>query len=99
MNTINTYGHAVFKGKTKKPLHIVAIYSEIHIAFSVFDNAWDAKSYILDECNNVKYNPDFDFDSDGFGGLLKSYVTTNGKYIFKGTNNQLYIRHARRDAI
>lgn len=92
MNVINTYGYAVFKEKTSTPLHIVAIYSEIHIAFSVFDNARDARFYILDNCSNVKYNPDFDFNND-FGDLLKIYTSTDEKYFFKGTNNHLYIHH------
>lgn len=91
MNIINTYGYAVFKGTKCTPLHIVAIYSEVHIAFEVFSCSRDAKDYITDSCNNVKYNPDFDFVS-GFGDLLQIYTTTDPKYFFKGKNNQLYIK-------
>ena len=91
MNTINTYGYAVYKGIAPFPLHVVAIYSEKHIGFNVFDNSRDARSYILNNCKDVKYNYDFDFNSD-FGDLLKLYTNTNKKYFFKGTNNQLYIK-------
>ena len=92
MNAINTYGYTVYKGIAPFPLHIVAIYSEKHIGFSVFDNSRDARAYILDNCKDVKYSYDFDFYSD-FGDLLKLYTTTDKKYFFKGTNNQLYIHH------
>jgi hypothetical protein len=91
MNAMNTYGYAVFWGKGKPPLHVVAIYSEVHIAFNVFDNARDAGNYIRDNCNHVTYNPDFDFQSD-FGDLLKAYQNANKNQLFKGTNHQLYIR-------
>ena len=95
MNVINTYGYAVFKGMKRTPLHIVAIYSEVHIAFNVFSCSQDAKDYITDNCSNVKYNPEFDFISD-FGDLLKIYTTTNPKYFFKGTNKQYYISTERK---
>ena len=94
MNAINTYGYMVCKGKASFPLHVVAIYSETHIGFSVFDNAHDARSYILDNCNSVKYNYDFDFKKD-FGDLLKIYTHTDEKYFFKGRNNHLYIWHKK----
>ena len=92
MNSINTYGYMVCKGKASFPLHVVAIYSQIVIGFSVFDNAHDARSYILDNCNSTKYNYDFDFKKD-FGDLLKIYTNTDEKYFFKGANNELYIRY------
>lgn len=92
MNTMNTYGYAVFYKAGKPPLHVVAIYSEIHIAFNVFDNARDASDYIRDNCNHVTYNPDFDFESD-FGDLLKTYQNASESQLFKGTNNQLYIHN------
>ena len=95
MNIINTYGYAVFKGMNRTPLHIVAIYSEVHIAFNVFSCSRDAKDYITDNCGNVKYNPEFDFISD-FGDLLKMYTTTEPKYFFKGTNKQYYISTERK---
>ena len=93
MNAMNTYGYAMFYKAGKPPLHVVAIYSEIHIAFNVFDNARDASKYIRDNCDNVTYNPDFDFQSD-FGDLLKTYQNADNSQLFKGTNNQLYI-HCR----
>jgi len=91
MNVMNTYGYAVFRRMDRTPLHIVAILSDIHIAFAVFDNALDAHNYIVYNCENIKYNPEFDFVS-GFGDLLKLYTTTEPKYLFKGINNQLYIK-------
>lgn len=95
MNVMNTYGYAVFRRMDRTPLHIVAIFSEIHIGFAVFDNALDAQNYIKYNCDNIKYNPDFDFVS-GFGDLLQIYTTTDPKYFFRGTNNQLYIATERK---
>lgn len=95
MNALGTYGYAVFRRMDRTPLHIVAIFSEIHIAFAVFDNALDAQNYIKYNCDNIKYNPEFDFVS-GFGDLLKLYTTTDPKYLFKGTNNQYYIATERK---
>ena len=91
MNEINTYGYMVCKGVEPFTLHVVGIYSEKHIGFSVFDNSRDARAYILNNCKGVKYNYNFDFYSD-FGDLLKLYTSTNKKYFFKGTDNQLYIK-------
>ena len=95
MNVMNTYGYAVFRRMDRTPLHIVAIYSEVHIAFNVFSCSRDAKDYIADNCNNVNYNPEFDFVSN-FGNLLKIYTTTDPKYFFKGTNKQYYIATERK---
>lgn len=92
MNKINTYGYAVYHShRAHAALHIVAIFSEMHVAFEVFDNARNAKQFILENCSGITYNSEFDFLAD-FSNLLQLYIDTDPTHFFKKSDGRVFIR-------
>ena len=88
----NSYGYSVF-ACGKIPLHIVEVKTSIFCGFFVFNNAKDARSFILREKEKLSlynidmlYNADFPFNKT----LLEIYTRRNAGMFTDLSSKQIY---------